>query len=69
MHDDEFLNTPAAGKLIKLSASTITKLRLTGGGPRYLKLGRRVVYRRASLLDWMAACERGSTSEYQRGAA
>jgi predicted DNA-binding transcriptional regulator AlpA len=53
--DEEFLDTPSAVKLIKLSASTLTKLRLTGGGPRYLKLGRRVVYSRAALLDWMRA--------------
>jgi predicted DNA-binding transcriptional regulator AlpA len=64
MHDEEFLDTPAAVKLIKLSASTLTKLRLTGDGPRYLKLGRRVVYSRAALIEWMHERECGSTSEY-----
>jgi predicted DNA-binding transcriptional regulator AlpA len=63
--DDEFLNTSAAVKLIKLSASTLTKLRLTGEGPEYLKIGRRVVYARASLLDWMRARACRSTAEYQ----
>jgi predicted DNA-binding transcriptional regulator AlpA len=65
MHfNDEFLDTPAAALLSKLSTSTLTKLRLRGGGPRYLKLGRRVVYPRAALLEWMQARACSSTSEY-----
>jgi predicted DNA-binding transcriptional regulator AlpA len=64
MHE-EFLDTPAAVTLTKLSTSTLTKLRLTGGGPRYLKLGRRVVYSRAALLAWLHDRECGSTSEYR----
>jgi hypothetical protein len=43
MQSDEYLATPAAARLVNLSESTLTKLRLTGGGPSYLKLGRRVV--------------------------
>jgi predicted DNA-binding transcriptional regulator AlpA len=67
---DEFLDTPGAVTFTKLSASTLTKLRLTGGGPRYLKLGRRVLYSRATLAAWMGERECGSTSEYaSRGRA
>jgi hypothetical protein len=36
---------------------------LTGGGPRYCKLGRRVVYRSEDLLAWVAARVVTSTSE------
>jgi predicted DNA-binding transcriptional regulator AlpA len=60
-----YLDTQQAAQFTKLSASTLTKLRLTGGGPRYLKLGRRVVYARAALVDWMHRRERSSTSEAQ----
>jgi predicted DNA-binding transcriptional regulator AlpA len=62
---EEFLDTSAAATLTKLSTSTLTKLRLTGGGPRYLKLGRRVVYPRVALLAWLQERECGSTSEYR----
>ena len=59
----EYLNTRQAAELTNLSASTLNKLRLTGGGPRYLKLGRRVVYAQATLVDWMHRRERASTSD------
>lgn len=45
------------------SASTFEKLRLTGGGPVYTKLGRRVVYRVEDLDAWLAANRRRSTSD------
>ncbi len=61
--DDEYLDTPGAANFLKLSTSTLTKRRLTGGGPRYLKLGRRVVYSRSALDEWAHANERTSTSD------
>jgi len=45
------------------SASTFAKLRLYGGGPTFIKLGRRVVYDPADLDEWLAAHRRKSTSE------
>jgi predicted DNA-binding transcriptional regulator AlpA len=63
MQTDEYLDTPTAATFLKLSQSTLTKRRLTGGGPRYLKLGRRVVYARRALEEWARAHERASTSD------
>jgi hypothetical protein len=63
MQANEYQDTRRAAEFTSLSISTLTKLRLTGGGPRYLKLGRWVVYPRASLVDWMHRRERGSTSD------
>jgi hypothetical protein len=64
MEADEYLDTAAAAELLKLSSSTLTKRRLTGDGPKYLKLGRRVVYSRRALEAWARGHERASTSEY-----
>lgn len=47
-----------------LSTSTLAKLRLTGKGPAYIKLGRRVGYRPEDLDDWIEAHRFNSTSEY-----
>jgi len=52
-----------AANYLRLSERTLERLRLTGGGPRYCKLGRRVVYRSEDLLAWVAARVVTSTSE------
>ena len=62
-HDKTALRTQAAAEYCGSSASTFEKLRLTGGGPVYSKLGRRVVYRVADLDSWLAANRRRSTSD------
>lgn len=46
-----------------LSASTLNKLRIYGGGPAYLKLGRRVAYDVRDLDAWLASKRRTSTSD------
>jgi hypothetical protein len=62
---DEFrtLSALEAADLLGLAPSTIAKLRLSGLGPAYLKLGRRVRYRVADLEAYMQANRRHSTSE------
>jgi predicted DNA-binding transcriptional regulator AlpA len=57
------LRTPEAAEYCSSSASTFEKLRLSGGGPAYSKIGRRVVYRVEDLDAWLAANSRRSTSE------
>jgi excisionase family DNA binding protein len=43
---------------------TLERLRLTGGGPRFVKIGRRVLYREADVDAWLETKARASTSEY-----
>lgn len=57
------LRTDEAAAYCGSSASTFEKLRLFGGGPRYVKLGRRVVYDQADLDAWLDANRRASTSD------
>jgi len=60
----EFLNTSEAAFYLRLSSSTLAKWRLAGGiGPEFLKLGRRVIYAKASLDLWLLSRRRSSTSE------
>lgn len=56
------LSTPSAADYCGLGASTFEKLRVTGGGPAHIKLGRRVVYHRDDLNTWLGAMRRQSTS-------
>jgi hypothetical protein len=57
------VKTPQAAEYVGLSASTLEKLRLLGGGPIFIKLGKRVAYHVDDLDLWLAANRRGSTSE------
>jgi predicted DNA-binding transcriptional regulator AlpA len=56
------LRTDDVARLADLSSSTLAKLRLTGGGPHYIKLGRTVVYDPADVEAWLSIHRRSSTS-------
>jgi len=52
-----------AAEHLGLSASTLNKWRVEGKGPRFVKLGRAVVYRLSDLDEWLERHSRQSTSE------
>lgn len=58
----QMLRTQGAAEYLSLSVSTLNKLRLTGGGPEYLKLGKVVVYDLVDLDAWLLSKRRRSTS-------
>ena len=60
------INTAEAAAYTGLTSSTLTKLRVYGGGPRFIKIKKRVLYDRIDLDAWLAAHKRSSTSEYGR---
>ena len=57
------VNTAGAAHYLSLAESTLEKARVSGSGPRYLKLGRAVRYRLSDLDAWMAERAVNSTSE------
>jgi hypothetical protein len=59
------LNVQVAARFLGLSVSTLNKLRLSGNGPQYMKLTRRVLYDLRDLESWAAAQKRNHTSEFQ----
>lgn len=46
-----------AAKMLDISKRTLQRLRDSGGGPPFIRIGRRVLYRTASLQEWLAAKE------------
>lgn len=58
------LNANQVALRLGLSVSTLAKMRLSGDGPPYAKLGRRVVYRPDDIQAWVASNCFRSTSEY-----
>ena len=62
MHSTEHhrkLNSPEAAEYLGISVSTLSKRRVDGDGPQYLKPGRRVVY---EVLEQMRQAERDGWS-------
>jgi predicted DNA-binding transcriptional regulator AlpA len=52
---ERFVNTFQAAERVGLARSTLAKLRVTGGGPPFRKLGARVFYSDSDLAAWLAA--------------
>lgn len=55
-----------ASEHVGLSKSTLDKLRVYGGGPVFLKLGKRVVYDVADLDAWLAGKRVANTAQAPR---
>lgn len=58
-----YLRTPEASRFVGLSIRTLEKHRIYGTGPRYSKLGGRVVYRVEDLQTWVDSAVKASTSD------
>lgn len=50
-----YLSNDEAAAFLRLSPRTLEKLRVIGGGPRFRKFGRRVMYAVADLEAWADA--------------
>ncbi len=50
-----YLTSEEAATLLRLSPRTLEKLRVIGGGPRFRKFGRRVLYAVEDLEAWANA--------------
>lgn len=48
----QYLNNDEAADYLRLSPRTLEKQRVIGGGPRFRKFGRRVMYALADLQAW-----------------
>lgn len=57
------LRPQEAAELTGLSIQRLAKLRVTGGGPRFSRAGRSILYRPEDLHEWLERNARGTTSE------
>jgi len=62
-----FLRTTEAARFLSLSGRTLEKHRTFGTGPRYRKIGGRVVYALADLQSWADRGLQTSTTDPQAG--
>ena len=61
------LSQQEAATMLGLSPRTLERLRVTGEGPRYVKLNRRVAYRTEDIEAFVASRVRTSTSDNTKG--
>jgi excisionase family DNA binding protein len=60
---DRIITQKEAAQLLHLSERTLERHRVTGTGPRFVRLGRLVRYRLCDLEQWLENSLRTSTSE------
>jgi predicted DNA-binding transcriptional regulator AlpA len=58
------LSTADVADFLGVSASALNKWRLTGSGPRFIRLGSRIAYRPAEVDAFIESRSCRSTSEY-----
>ena len=61
--ENPFLDSSQAAEYLNLKRTTLEAWRCRGGGPRFVKLGRLVKYRRSDLDEFIEARVRSNTSE------
>jgi excisionase family DNA binding protein len=63
------LTVSQAAEYVPCGVSTLNKLRVSGGGPRFIKLGGRILYDVRDIDKWMDENKHDSTSDLGRRAA
>ena len=63
MQPQKYFDTAEAEKRYPISGSYLAKLRVYGGGPSYIRCGRRVLYDTTSFEQWLESHRRKNTSE------
>ena len=64
MTPTKFMIQAEAADYLRVSERTLERWRVLGGGPKFRKFGRRVVYGTADLEAWADERVAGSTSEF-----
>ena len=60
---DSLIDTKQLSQRLGYSQVSLARLRTEGRGPKFFKIGRSVKYRWSDVEEWLAGCERQSTSE------
>ena len=59
----DLLDSNGAATYLHLAPQTLAKMRVSGTGPSYYKVGRRILYDRTELDGWLETRRRRSTSD------
>lgn len=62
---DELLGTPEFAAWVGISPGWARIMRLRGGGPKFVKVGSAVRYRRGDVLAWLESRTFSATNEFK----
>jgi predicted DNA-binding transcriptional regulator AlpA len=62
-HDEYWITETEASRITGMSVAWFQRMRWSGGGIPYAKLGRAVRYKQSDVLLWMDSRKRASTSD------
>lgn len=62
----QYLTPVEAGEYLRSTPSTLSKLRLNGKGPSFVRIGKAVRYRKQDLDEWMSASS-NAPLKYRQG--
>jgi len=51
-NDEQILDAKAAARFLGVAIATLAKMRCKGGSPTFIKAGRKILYRKADLIEW-----------------
>ncbi len=63
MKTETYLTQTEAAELLRISPRTLERYRVAGSGPRFVKAGRRVIYRSSDIEAWTEANTFASTTQ------
>ena len=61
--DSELITLEGVSRRSSIPSKTLVNWRLSGRGPKYLKIGARVLYRISDVDEWLRSCERGTREQ------
>lgn len=64
MAPEPYLTQDQVADLLHVSPRTLERHRVAGTGPRFMKIGARVLYDRADLKAWLSERTYSSTAEF-----
>jgi predicted DNA-binding transcriptional regulator AlpA len=62
MTEDELLVPAEVSEMLRTPVKTLAYWRAEGRGPAHIPIGRRVLYRRSTVLAWVAEQEAGAAA-------
>jgi predicted DNA-binding transcriptional regulator AlpA len=62
-HASAVMTPPETSRYVGVAVATLAKMRCLGGGPVFIRLGRKVGYQRADLDTWLAVRRAVNTSD------